>query len=73
MPPADQDELTRVLGKKPPAALKALSAADRSRLAQTIEHAQQMQIEAIAEATDNALRHIPRPMRGAIRRIFGNG
>jgi len=71
MPPGNQDELARVLRQKPPAALKVLSAADRSRLAQTIEQAQQQQIEAISEATDKALRHIPRPMRGAIRRIFG--
>lgn len=68
-----KDELARVLGTRPPAGLRKLSAEDRAHLAAAIENAHDRQMAAVAEAEERALHHVPRPLRGTVRRIFGEG
>jgi hypothetical protein len=72
MAPRKKDELARVLGTRPPAGLRALKLEDRAHLAAAIESAHERQIAAVAEATDKALKHVPRPLRGTVRRLFAD-
>lgn len=66
-----KDELARVLGTRPPAGLRALSAADRAHLAAAIESARERQLAAVAEAAEQIVHHVPRPLRGTVRRLLG--
>lgn len=65
-----EDELTRVLGAPPPPAFKRLPAKDRRLLAGQIQTALDRQVEAVNCAEDNIVRHLPRPLRGAVRRLL---
>jgi hypothetical protein len=67
-----KDELARVLRTRPPAGLRALSPEDRAHLAAAIESAHESQIAAVAQASERALRHVPRPLRGTLRRLLGD-
>lgn len=68
-----KDELARVLGTRPPAGLRKLKAADRAHLAAMIESAHERQMAEVADAAERALHHVPRPLRGTVRRLFGDG
>lgn len=65
-----EDDLKRVLGVPPPPAFKRLAAKDRKLLAAQIEAALDKQIDAINRAEENVLQHLPRPLRGAVRRLL---
>lgn len=65
------DSLTQVLGARPHAGLAVLAPEDRDRLAATIEDARDKQVAAIARAEEDALAHIPWPLRGMARKLIG--
>lgn len=58
------------LRAKPPAGLSRLEPAALRDLAQAITDARHRQAAELAAAGDQALRHIPRLLRGPIRRMF---
>jgi len=58
------------LRAKPPAGLGALNAAALEDLAEAIAGARRRQAEELARAGDQALRNIPRLLRGPIRSMF---
>ena len=59
------------LGDDAADALRQLSDAELRHLAATLDEARHRQARAIAEAGDRALGHVPRLLRGPIRRIVG--
>jgi len=65
------DALRAQLGGSAPAGLKRLSPDDQHDLADAIHAARRRQAKALAEAGDRALKHIPRLLRGPVKRIVG--
>lgn len=65
-----EDDLTRVLGAPPPPAFKRLAAKDRKLLAGQIQSALDRQIDAVIRAEDNIVQHLPRPLRGTVRKLL---
>ncbi len=64
------DELTEALGGPPPPGLAArVSDADARELARAVDEARRRQTAALDEATTNAFEHIPRLLRGPIRKL----
>jgi hypothetical protein len=59
------------LGDTPPDGLHALTDAQLADLVTAITDARRRQGEALAAAGDRALSHIPRLLRGPIRRVAG--
>ena len=71
-PAMAHDALRSALGADPPAGIaKLLSEDDSARLAETIRAARARQRDALAAAADGAFNHIPRLLRGPIRKIVG--
>jgi hypothetical protein len=68
-----KDALARALGARPPKGLTALDAADRDRLAELIETVRADQEKEVDAATRRALKQIPWPLRGAVRKMLGGG
>jgi hypothetical protein len=65
-------QLRAALGKEPPPGLATLDEATLVSLAAAIQEAEERQKLALREASDRALRHIPRPLRGPVRKaLFG--
>lgn len=67
------DELTGVLGSRPPVALDDLSAKERKLLAGYIQDALDRHEKIIDEAEENVLRFLPRPVRGPVRKLLMGG
>lgn len=66
------DALASELGAAPPAGLAAeLTEEESERLAATIRAARAHQSEALKAAGDAAFNHIPRLLRGPIRKLVG--
>lgn len=63
--------LRRALGGSAPEGLRRLSDDDLTHLADAILDARRRQGRALAEAGERSLRHIPRLLRGPIRRLVG--
>jgi hypothetical protein len=59
------------LRASPPPALRGLSGADLDDLAAAVEAARRRQAAELAAAGDLAFNHIPRLLRGPIRRVLG--
>jgi hypothetical protein len=59
------------LGETAPAALRELSDDELRDLSAALADARHRQAAALAEAGDRALSHIPRLLRGPIKRIVG--
>jgi hypothetical protein len=55
----------------PPRGVSALPARQQEDLASAIADARRRQAAALAEAGENALKLIPRVLRGPVRRMFG--
>jgi hypothetical protein len=65
-------QLRAALGEHPPQGLSALEDPTLITLAAAIREAEERQERALREASDQALRHIPRPLRGPVRKaLFG--
>lgn len=66
------DPLAAEYGDALPPGLAALTGEQRQLLADAIEAARVRQAEALAEATENGLRFVPKVMRGTIKKVvFG--
>jgi hypothetical protein len=65
------DSLTRELGAPPPAALEVLDDAELADLADAIRAVRRAQARELAQAGERALSHIPRLMRGPVRKVVG--
>ena len=65
-------DLEAALGAPPPAGLERhLDADERAALAATIEAACAEQAAALAEATRDAFDHVPRLLRGPVKKALG--
>lgn len=62
--------LTELLGEPPPAAVAALPDATLDQLIEHIRTAQQRQAMLIADATDTAVKGVPLPVRGIVKRAL---
>jgi hypothetical protein len=62
--------LGKELGGAPPDSLATLSSDECSDLAGAIRHARQRQAHELAAAGDAAFAHVPRLLRGPIRRVL---
>ena len=63
--------LRRALNGSAPEGLKALDPHDLEHLAAAVQESRRRQNRALAQAGDRALRHVPRLLRGPIRRLAG--
>ena len=64
-------ELESQLGAKPPKALASLSEAELEDLTEAIREARHRQAAELHAAGERAFAHIPRLVRGPIRRVMG--
>jgi hypothetical protein len=64
-------ELERALGVPVPDAFATLATADVEHLAAAIRTAQTRQAAQLEDAVTDALNHVPRPLRGAVRKAVG--
>lgn len=65
------DALGKQLGGQPPAGLRQLDSQQLKDLTESIHAARRRQAQALQDAGDRALRHVPRLLRGPVRRIVG--
>jgi hypothetical protein len=63
--------LAEALGAEPPASLRDADPAAVATLAAAVKEAQEHQEEQLVTATDRAFEHIPRLLRGPVRRLLG--
>lgn len=69
--PADLAALTAFLGEEPPSSAGALEQEAVDDLVQLCRQAQADQVRQISRAIDEALRLVPRPLRGMVKRVIG--
>lgn len=60
-----------MLGAEPPAAIDELSDDEVARLVAAIEEAGRRHQADIARAEEDVVRHVPLPLRPAVRRLMG--
>jgi hypothetical protein len=65
------DPLTEVLGAEPPATVRALAEETRSALASQVHEARRVTAALNADAVETALRGVPLPVRGLVRKTLG--
>jgi NaMN:DMB phosphoribosyltransferase len=65
------EALRAQLQDDPPEGLRRLGGAELADLAGAVDGARRRQAKALAAAGDRALRHIPRVLRGPVRRVVG--
>ena len=65
------DALREQVGDPLPEGVRALAPAELRDLAGAVHDARRRQARALAEAGERALSHIPRLLRGPVRRIVG--
>lgn len=63
-------ELADALGEEPPPSVNALPAEVRTRLAVQIEDARRRQAAAIDKSVNAALKAVPLPFRGVVRKAL---
>jgi hypothetical protein len=63
--------LRRALDGPVPKGLRSLSDDELAHLAQAIDEARRRQARALASGGETALQHVPRLLRGPIRRVTG--
>lgn len=66
-----QDDLEHLLGSGLPASVQALPEEVRTRLAAQVRAARREEDRLMREATDKALRGVPLPFRGAVKKALG--
>ena len=71
MPDDAFDALRAQLGGTAPEPLRGLGADELGHLANAIRDARRRQTKALAQAGERALGHIPRVLRGPVRKIVG--
>jgi hypothetical protein len=62
--------LAALLGAEPPAGVAALPAEVRADLVSVIADARRHQAASLVEAFDAALRHVPFPVRGIVKKVL---
>ena len=62
--------LLELLGAAPPASVSELSAADQARLVQVVAGARKKQTRDLAESFEAALKHVPFPVRGLVKKTL---
>ncbi len=65
------DALRRALGGRVPEGLDSLADDERAHLAEAVSDARRRQARALAQGDERAMQHIPRLLRGPIRRLTG--
>jgi hypothetical protein len=65
------DALGAQLGESAPQALRQLSGDELTDLSNAVRTARRRQTKALADAGERALGHIPRLLRGPVRKIVG--
>lgn len=65
-------ELADALGATPPSALRTVGVEDMEHLTDSIYAALENQQTAMNEAEEQALKHVPWPLRSTVRRILGS-
>jgi hypothetical protein len=71
MPEDAFDALRAQLGGPPPEGLKQLKPEDLRDLSAAVRTARRRQAQALTQAGERALAHIPRLLRGPVKRIVG--
>lgn len=64
------DDLRALLGADPPASVLALDPAARAELAELVRDARRRQTRSMEEAFTAALRHVPFPVRGIVKKVL---
>jgi hypothetical protein len=64
------DGLQALLGAPPPASVQALPEADRAALAELLQAARRRQAASLEEAFAAALKHVPFPVRGIVKKVL---
>jgi len=67
---APLEQLTAALGAPPPPAFQTLDAAELGALTAALEAALGRQAAELEAATDRSVQHLPRLLRGPIRRVL---
>jgi hypothetical protein len=62
--------LTQLLGAAPPAGIAALPEAEQATLADIIATARKRQARDLAESFEAALKHVPFPIRGLVKKTL---
>ena len=65
------EELEELLGASVPPGIAGLPAASVSALGEAVEAARHRQGRDMAIAFDGALKHVPWPLRGVVRKVVG--
>jgi hypothetical protein len=63
-------ELSARLGATPPPGISALPAADQQRIAELVAHARRKQATDLAKSFEAALKHVPFPVRGLVKKTL---
>lgn len=69
--PAGHALLHQELRTEPPTEFAALSAAEAEHLAGLLRSRRKAQLAELEQAVEEALKHIPRPLRGAVKKAVG--
>jgi hypothetical protein len=69
VPEAD-DELVRLLGTQPPESISALNGPARAELVAVLRESRQRQQRGLEDAFATALRHVPFPVRGIVKKVL---
>jgi hypothetical protein len=69
MPDANE-RLRAVLAAEPPASVLALDEAKRGELADLIADSRRRQAESLEKSFTDALRHVPFPVRGIVKKVL---
>ena len=64
-------DLAAVLGARPPEEFAQLSADETAHLAAALQSAITHRSELIDTSIQESLKHLPRPVRGAVKRVLG--
>lgn len=62
--------LAQLLGAEPPPSIAALSDADQARLVDIVAGARKKQARDLAESFEAALKHVPFPVRGIVKKTL---
>jgi hypothetical protein len=63
-------DLADLLGAPPPASITALPAETRDDLARVVAEARRSQAAGLQQAFEQALRHVPFPLRGVVKKVL---
>lgn len=66
-----EKRLADVLGEAPPEGIRALSDERQQVLADAVRRTRREQAAALATASEESLKYVPAPLRGAVRKAVG--